>query len=306
MKKFLSFLLLFCFLFGVCSFIYSEDKVYKDRRLERENKSLEIRKDFDVYRYDLNTNSFVFRMDNTKKIFFLTMFMVILGLIFSIFNFILSFINNYQNNFEKDEIKFSIFGKFKIRIKTAHIGLIVLLISFAFLYLYMKNIYPITYLPGHTKVNDTADIYYELKDKGNDKLLDDLDERIFKYFEFSYEYNKDLFNWNSFSTKFMFYLTIILVWLGVVLSFAHFIISFIIGRKAEKNNKSTQDKDQNNKDELALSMDKIAEIKIRTNSVGIILLIISIVFLWLYMVDAYPLRYLNKDHELIKFERLSK
>jgi hypothetical protein len=98
---------------------------------------------------------------------------------------------------------------------------------------------------------------------------------------FRYSHNQQIFEWEFFTTKLLFWMTFSFVCIGIILSIIQFIKSV---------NKSNLGKDP--PIELVISEKKI---KIKSAYIGLILLIVSFAFLYLYMYTAYPIKYITRD-----------
>jgi uncharacterized membrane protein len=90
------------------------------------------------------------------------------------------------------------------------------------------------------------------------------------YSDFYYEYVISVYNWQFFTTKFLFWTNMILIGISFVVSIVHFYIG-LHNKKKDSGEITISDK----------------EIKIKTTWIGIILLFMSFLFLMLYMLTAY-------------------
>ena len=113
------------------------------------------------------------------------------------------------------------------------------------------------------------------------KVSKELQEKQDNFEVFRLDHNMEVFKWEMFSTKIMFWLSISLVLTGIVLSILQFAKS-IETSKLPDNSETT----------LIISEKGV---KIKTAFIGLIILIISFAYLYLYMEAAYPIKYLNKD-----------
>jgi len=104
-----------------------------------------------------------------------------------------------------------------------------------------------------------------------------------KYEVFRYEHNQMVFEWELFVSKMLFWIILLFIATGICLSVLQFINSNKIRRRTDAKDIST----------LSIS-EKGVEIK--TAFIGLLLLIVSLGFLYLYMYTAYPIKYINPDN----------
>ncbi len=125
---------------------------------------------------------------------------------------------------------------------------------------------------GNEMFNETA------RDTVKDSCV--LDEKEIDYEIFMMEHNKKVFEWELFSTKVFFWLSIFLVIVGITLSILQFI-------------KSSHQINSNSESTIILSEKGF---QLKTAFIGLILLIISFGYLYLYMKTAYPVKYIEDEY----------
>jgi len=107
----------------------------------------------------------------------------------------------------------------------------------------------------------------------------------------------DVFRWNHLSSQLIFWMVIIIVFLGLVFSAIQFYISMIaakssidavntaVGASEEKPASST----------VKISM---SGIEVNSSVLGIIILVIALAFLYLYLIYVYPVKEFNVDQSI--------
>jgi len=113
----------------------------------------------------------------------------------------------------------------------------------------------------------------------------DANDSFKEYKDFSLNHRKKVFKWQYFSSIFIFITVMIIVYSGLILSFLHF-------KQNLKNNTH-----QENELEIGKS-----GIKIKSSVIGIIILIISVTFLYLYLSHVYEIKELNKLISPVNFQ----
>ncbi len=99
-------------------------------------------------------------------------------------------------------------------------------------------------------------------------------QKFYDYRSSGYEHRKRVFEWQLFSSKIIFYVVIFLVIVGLFFSGVQFYAAY---KKNFKNEKVT---------ELNASA---TGVKISSTVLGVIILIISLLFFYLYLVYVYPI-----------------
>lgn len=101
----------------------------------------------------------------------------------------------------------------------------------------------------------------------------------YDYRQRGYEHRMGVFEWQSFSTKLIFAVVLILVFLGIYFA----AIQFHVGlRRGGKSGAASEPEAT----ELVLSL---KELKVRSPVLGVIVLAISLAFFYLYLVHVYPI-----------------
>ncbi len=103
----------------------------------------------------------------------------------------------------------------------------------------------------------------------------------YQYRVFGYEHRKNVFAWQSFSTKVTFWVVLMLVFSGIIFSGIQFYKSIKQGF-AEGG-----DLQGGSGTELELST---SGIKVTSPVLGVIILVISLAFFYLYLIHVYPIR----------------
>jgi len=283
MKNVMKVFVLVCLLFGVCIAVYSDEE-----RIARNLKEYDgITYDSELYRFEYNTESFKLNLNVTKALFIITVSIIATGIIFSIIQFIFSFYYNLSRRFSADEIEIG-FLRFSFKIKTAYLGIIILIISLAFLYLYMNIAAPMAYPQG-----DIALLEKDIESRffGNE-YVDLLDQRMFDFDKFNFDHAKKIYKWDLFTKGFLFVMTFAIISMGLILSIIYFIVSAVIGKPVKTPRK----------EQIEISVGELAKIKGRTRSVGLILLIISFGFMCLTMTTIYHVQYLSPGYKVIPYK----
>lgn len=103
-----------------------------------------------------------------------------------------------------------------------------------------------------------------------------------EYFRFSYEHTMKVYRWQYFTTVVLFWTTMALIVTSIVLSVGH----FLHGLNRTKDRRGSCETGDQKVNLLSASPNKI---EIKTTSIGLVLLIISFMFLLLYMTVAYKI-----------------
>ncbi len=101
---------------------------------------------------------------------------------------------------------------------------------------------------------------------------------IYNDYLWSLQHDKEVYEWQRFSTKIIFYAVILLVFLGMAFSGIQFYKSYKITDSADKTPDTPT--------ELELSLKGI---KVTSSILGVIILVISLAFFYLYLVHVYPI-----------------
>ncbi len=98
-------------------------------------------------------------------------------------------------------------------------------------------------------------------------------ESFEEYKLFSLDHRKKVFNWQYYSSIIIFVTVLLIVYSGLILSFMHF-------RQSLKSNLDS---------ETEMEIGKMG-IKVRSSIIGIIILLISVSFLYLYLAHVYQIK----------------
>lgn len=101
----------------------------------------------------------------------------------------------------------------------------------------------------------------------------------YDYRQRGYEHRMGVFEWQSFSTKLIFGVVLVLVFLGIYFAAIQFHVGLRRGGKPGATGESEVT-------ELVVS---VKEIKVRSPVLGVIVLAISLAFFYLYLVYVYPI-----------------
>lgn len=130
--------------------------------LEPSNETVAANKAHEIWRksaYEQRTEAFRWQLISSKVVFWMVLFIVCIGLYFSWLQLKHSLeLSEHpaQSTAEAPEIhelKLSLQG---IEVKSSVVGLIILVISFGFFYLYLDRIYPITEVTSRTISSDSV------------------------------------------------------------------------------------------------------------------------------------------------------
>lgn len=116
-----------------------------------------------------------------------------------------------------------------------------------------------------------------------DTRLDSVNLRSWKeyygYMEFGYKHRRNVFAWQMFSSKVIFYIVIGLVLIGIYFAWLQF-------NFAMKNSKKAGDLGKQLETEISASG---KEFKVSSPVLGVIILLISLMFFYLYLRYVYPI-----------------
>jgi hypothetical protein len=102
---------------------------------------------------------------------------------------------------------------------------------------------------------------------------------IYEDYLWSLEHNRSAYAWQGYSTRVIFYAVILLVLTGMIFSALQFMKSYRLPA-----GKATKAADY--RTELELS---VKGIKVSSSVIGIVILVISLAFFYLYLVHVYPI-----------------
>lgn len=105
-------------------------------------------------------------------------------------------------------------------------------------------------------------------------------QAYYAYREAGYEHRLGVFEWQSLSTKVIFFVVLLLVLAGIYFA----AIQFHAGLRRRRDQPEPASAEET---ELSLSL---REVKVRSPVLGVIILTISLAFFYLYLVHVYPIR----------------
>lgn len=123
-------------------------------------------------------------------------------------------------------------------------------------------------------------------------LHDSLLKTEYEYDISKYKHRRNVFDWQYTSSIIIFWIVIIIVFVGLIFSGMQFYIS--IKRGSDEKEAKSGVGDSENVTEFEAS---IKGIKVSSSVLGIIILVISLVFFYLYLVHVYPIKeVINAEH----------
>jgi uncharacterized membrane protein len=148
-----------------------------------------------------------------------------------------------------------------------------------------------------TKPNDflnDADASYakiQMKEVGDEakktlneiKRSDEFNQRLNEYSIKSLDHRQAVFAWQLFANKLIFVIVMLIVIMGLVLSYLHFKKSLTPGVT-----------DANTELEMSAS-----GIKMNSSVIGLIILVLAIAFLYLYLIHVFPISEFNVDTKAV-------
>lgn len=114
------------------------------------------------------------------------------------------------------------------------------------------------------------------------KVDSSLNQALINYQLFSLDHRRNVFKWQFYSSIIIFVIVLLIVITGLILSYMHF--------KRSLNSKADSET------ELEIGS---TGLKIKTSIIGIIILVISIVFFYLYLVHVYEIKEIAASSELV-------
>lgn len=116
-----------------------------------------------------------------------------------------------------------------------------------------------------------------------EELKAELGRAIYADYIASLEHDRRVFNWQLTSSRITFWIVLMLVGAGIVFSALQFYKSFRLSAKADGQ-------DQNQLTELEIST---GGVKVSSPVLGVIILVISLAFFYLFLVHVYPVKYVE-------------
>ncbi len=114
----------------------------------------------------------------------------------------------------------------------------------------------------------------------DEQAKESLGAAIYEDYLWSLKHNRSAYEWQGFSTQVIFYVVILLVFVGVVFSGLQFFKAFRVGNSEA----SPQTPDYHTELEISTK-----GVKVSSPVLGIIILAISLAFFYLYLVHVYPI-----------------
>ena len=146
-------------------------------------------------------------------------------------------------------------------------------------------------------VEDEFNVFRDSLEKAGGGIVNDsaFNKKYMKYNEFVLDHRIRVFNWQYSSSIYIFWIVMTIVASGLTLSAIQFFVGIQNGRRAARlANKSKkrpageteQLAEPNNDTEIKLSL---TELSIKSSVIGLIILVISIAFFYLYLQVVYPI-----------------
>lgn len=120
----------------------------------------------------------------------------------------------------------------------------------------------------------------------NDSTREMYLDALYAHYEYrvsGFEHRKEVFAWQLFSSKLIFWTVLLLVFSGICFSGIQFYKSISLEQTEDESTSSIS----NNKTEIEASP---TGIKVSSSVLGVIILVISLIFFYLYLVYVYPIK----------------
>ena len=124
-----------------------------------------------------------------------------------------------------------------------------------------------------------------LKYTSTDEMQAEMGKALYTDYMSSLEHNRSVFEWQLRSSRTIFWVVLALVTIGILFSSLQFWKAFRLSRPTSKTVQ------QEMRTELEIST---RGIKVSSSVLGIIVLVISLAFLYLFLVHVYPIEYVRK------------
>lgn len=112
----------------------------------------------------------------------------------------------------------------------------------------------------------------------------------YTYYMESLDNRRRVFSWTHFSSVVIFWMVTIIVLFGLIFSTIQFRISMLNAQKKAASNLATED--ESTKTGLKISM---SGLEVNSSVLGIIILVISLAFFYLYLIYIYPVKEFQFD-----------
>ena len=116
-------------------------------------------------------------------------------------------------------------------------------------------------------------------------------KKLHLYYQESLETRRKVFSWNHASTVVIFWMVIVIVCFGLIFSAIQFRISMINAKNKSKDQQSEPEK--GTQTSLKLSM---SGVEVNSSVLGIIILVISLGFFYMYLIHVYPIEKFQIDN----------
>ena len=115
--------------------------------------------------------------------------------------------------------------------------------------------------------------------------------RYFEYRLFGYQHREKVFAWQLLSSKIIFFCVIILLMVGLYFSYLQFKKSMLeVGTRNEKVDGEKTETDKTTSSSQTTIEATLKGFKISSPVLGVIILAISLIFFYLYLIHIYPIR----------------
>ena len=104
----------------------------------------------------------------------------------------------------------------------------------------------------------------------------------YEYHTIGFNHRKEVFAWQLFSAKIIFFIVIFLVLVGIYFSW----IQFHITMEEKKVDKNSESQKSDERTEIGISP---KEIRVSSPVLGVIILVISLLFFYLYLIYVFPI-----------------
>lgn len=116
------------------------------------------------------------------------------------------------------------------------------------------------------------------------------EKSAYTYYMESLDNRRKVFGWTHFSSVVIFWMVTIIVLFGLIFSTIQFRISMLNAQKKAASNLATED--ESTKTGLKISM---SGLEVNSSVLGIIILVISLAFFYLYLIYIYPVKEFQFD-----------
>ena len=143
----------------------------------------------------------------------------------------------------------------------------------------------------------------------SDSILNSIDDSVnykkyqyliaeWEYLSNSLDQRRSAYEWSHTSTILIFWMVMIIVAFGLVFSAIQFYISMLTARSKVKNPSGKEDSVNGNTNPTSVKI-SLSGLEVNSSVLGIIILIISLAFFYLYLIYVYPIREYKIENETI-------